>query len=115
MRLLLCILLASMMSAQQHSNTLAWQWTQGTGGAASGFHIWRSTTSPVPIVPGQSYASVGPTTLGYVDTAVTEGQTVYYVVTAWNLGGDSVPSNQVACTTPFQAPGPATGLSGTIK
>ncbi len=117
MRLLLCILLfASLISAQQHSNTLAWQWAQGGGPPALGFHIWRSNVTPVPIIAGQSYANVPLTTLSYVDTAVTEGQTVYYAVTAWNLnGGDSVPTNSVSCTTPFSPPGPATALSGTVK
>ncbi len=107
------ILAAAVFGQPLHHNDLSW--TASVTPGISGYHIWRSATSPVPTVPGTSYATVGPTVLAFTDLAVVEGQTIFYVVTAYNTGGDSVPSNQVTCLTPFQAPGPPTGLSGIAK
>jgi endoglucanase len=99
--------------AQTHSNTLSWSWSQGTGDPATGFHVQRSTTSGGPYAV---VATVGsPTTLTYVDTAVVAGATWYYVVTAFNTGGESAPSNEVKCVTPFSTPQTPTGLSGQVK
>jgi fibronectin type 3 domain-containing protein len=109
--LLLALVLLAL--AQPHpSATLAWTWTQGTGDPAMGFHIQRSATTGGPYTV---INTVPLTTLTYLDTAVTVGATYYYVVTAYNNAGDSSKSSEVACTLPFQIPGPPTGLSGTVK
>lgn len=115
MRKLFLLLALSTLSlaAQNHSVTLSWAWTQGTGDIATGFHIQRSAISGGPYTTIATISS--PTTLTYIDTNVVAGQQYYYVVTAFNSGGDSVPSNQVACTIPFQAPATPTGLSSTVK
>jgi len=112
-RLLPLFLMLVPAFAQQHSNTLSWNWSQGTGDPATGFHVQKSSTSggPYSIIA----TITGTVTMTYVDTNVTSGQTNFYVVTAFNGGGESVPSNQVACTTPFSGPGAPTGLSGVIK
>lgn len=94
------------------SASLTWAWVQGTGDPATGFHVQRSGTT------GGPYTTVGTVPLGtltYLDTAVTPGVTYYYVVTAYNPGGDSAFSNQAVCVIPFQAPISPSGLSGTVK
>ncbi len=106
------LLLASSAFAQ-HSNTLAWSWAQGTGDAATGFHVQRASVSGGPYTTIATLTGTAVKT--YVDTVVVPGQTLYYVITAFNTGGDSVPSNQVTCTTPFQAPQAPSGLSGTVN
>jgi hypothetical protein len=114
-RLLLFLAFAAAAFAQ-HSNTLTWTWAQGSGDPATGFHVWKVAGTSAPVTTGTPYAVVSsPTTLTYVDTAEVGGQTFTYVVTAFNTGGDSVPSNSVTCTTPFQDPNPPASLSGVSK
>jgi len=101
------------MGQQPHpSANMTWAWSQGTGDMATGFHIQRSATA------GGPYTVVGTVpvgTLTYLDTSVTAGQSYFYVVTAYNSGGDSSRSNEVACTIPFQAPRTPTTLSVTVQ
>lgn len=114
MRLLLVgLLLATSLTAQSHSATLIWAWTQGTGDPATGFHVQRSATVSGPFTILATIPSI--TTLTYIDTTVIGGQTYTYMVTAFNSGGESVPSNLVTCVVPFQAPTPPSGLSATVK
>jgi hypothetical protein len=114
-RILFCLLLlASFGFAQNNHNvTLTWSWAQGTGDPATGFHVQRSLTH------GGPYTVVGTipvATETYLDSPVLAGTTYYYVVTAYNAGGDSLPSGEVACIIPFSPPAePPTGLSGTVK
>jgi fibronectin type 3 domain-containing protein len=100
-------------TATPHNNALSWMWSQGTGDPATGFHVWKSSTSGG--YGTSPYATVSsPTTLTYTDSAVSGGQTNYYVITAFNSAGDSTRSNEVTCTTPFSvpmAPTSATGVS----
>jgi fibronectin type III domain protein len=110
---LLLLLACCPLAAQNHSVTLTWTWSQGTGDPAVGFHIQRASVSGGPYVVIGTVNS--PATLTYVDTGVVAGQQYYYVVTAFNAGGDSTPSNQIACVIPFQAPTTPTGLSGAVK
>ncbi len=112
-QLLLLIAFTGVLFGQSHSNTLTWAWSQGTGDAATGFHVQKSQTSGGPYTVVATISS--PTILTYVDTAVVAGQTNYYVVTAFNAGGESVPSNQATCTTPFSPPAPPTGLSAVVR
>jgi fibronectin type 3 domain-containing protein len=115
MKLLACLLLlfAVSLSAQPHpSVTLNWSWAQGTGDPATGFHIQRGTAA------GGPYVVVGtvPVASGtFLDTTVTVGSTYFYVVTAFNTGGDSVKSNETSCTLPFLPASAPTGLSATTK
>lgn len=112
--LILAVLAAMSAQAQIHSNTLNWTWSQGTGDAAAGFHVYKSATSGA--YGTTPYATITSTsTLTYTDLVVVAGQVNYYVVTAFNAGGDSAYSNEVRCVTPFQAPASPPSLSGTIK
>lgn len=100
------------VGAQPHSNTLSWTWAQGTGDMAAGFHVKKSSTA------GTGYTTIATVPypgMTYIDTDVKAGEVWYYVVTAYNAGGESSPTNEVTCTTPFQAPATPTGLSGTSK
>ncbi len=66
-------------------------WTASTG--ATGYHVKRGTTS------GGPYTQVGaPTASPYTDTGLTNGTPYYYVVTAFNAGGESANSTQVTAT-----------------
>lgn len=97
-----------------HNVTLTWAWSQGTGGAATGFQIQRGTVHNGP------YTTIGavssPTILTYVDTSATsnvlqEGVTYYYVVEAVGPGGTSLPSNETSATIPFAVPVAPTGAA----
>lgn len=112
--LVLALAIAAPIFAQAgaHSNTLTWAWSQGAGDPATGFHVQRAA------VKGGPYVIVGTVPLGtltFTDTAVVGGNSFFYVVTAYNSGGDSTPSNEVLCTTPFLAPAPPTNLSGSSQ
>jgi fibronectin type 3 domain-containing protein len=76
-------------------------WT-GSVGAAS-YNVLRSTTN------GGPYSSIatGVAALNYVDTAVTNGTTYYYVVQAVNNAGPSGNSNQAVATPMAPPPAPA--------
>lgn len=53
---------------------------------------------------------------GTGDLQVVAGATYYYVITAFNSGGDSPYSNQVTAVIPFQVPSSApVGLTATVK
>jgi len=67
-----------------------------------GFHVQKSSISGGPYTV--LAAIMGTSTTSYVDMTVTAGQTNYYVITAFNSGGDSDRSNEVAAATPAQAP-----------
>jgi hypothetical protein len=114
-RLTIAILILTLPAFAQHSNTLTWTWTQGSGDPATGFHVWKAATTPVPTT-GTPYAVVTPsTTLTYTDTAVSAGQTNYYAVTAYNPGGDSTSVQSRPCVTPFQAPAAPSSVSANSK
>jgi len=73
-------------------------WT-APAGAASGYNIYRSTTS------GTGYTKVNTsavTAASYTDTGVTNGTTYYYVVTAINSTGESAYSTQASATPSSQ-------------
>ena len=113
-RLLLLLLLGwTFVQGANHSVTLSWTWAQGTGDPATGFHIQRSqvTGGPYAVIATVPSSS----TLTFIDSSVVGGQTYFYVVTAFNGGGDSLPSNQVTCNIPFQPPMAPSGLQGNAK
>lgn len=96
--LLLCAA-GALLGQPFHSVSLNWAWGQDGGGAATGFNIKRGTVS------GGPYTQVGvvssPTTLTFTDFGpFVEGNTYYYVVTAFGPGGESSPSNEARATIP---------------
>ena len=62
---------------------------------ATGYRVKRSTTSGGPYTPVAT--GVAPTS--YTDTGLLNGTTYYYVVSAWNLAGESTNSSPVGVTT----------------
>ena len=111
-QIFLALMFCGIVAAQtQHSITFSWLACKG-GDPATGFHVQCGAAH------GGPYTVVGTVpvgTLTYVDTAVTAGSTYYCVVTAYNLGGDSVPSKEVSCTIPFAVPAAPGTLSGVAK
>jgi fibronectin type 3 domain-containing protein len=75
--------------------SLAWQSPPSNGGSPiTNYKIYRGTTPS-----GESLlATVGPDVFSYTDTAVTNGVTYFYYVTAGNAIGDSRPSNEASAT-----------------
>ena len=78
-----------------HSVSLSWVASTST---VVGYNVYRGTIS------GGPYALLNSTpdaALSYTDTAVTAGQTYYYVVTAVDSNGvESIVSNEVSATIP---------------
>jgi endoglucanase len=74
---------------------LAWTATSG----ATGYNIKRSPASGGPYT---TMAMVLAAT-NYIDTAIANGASYYYVVTAVNANGESLPSNQAAVSIPLPA------------
>ena len=68
---------------------LAWSAVSG----APSYHVQRA------LVSGGPYTVVAsPVSAGYTDTALVNGTAYYYVVTAVNTNGDSLPSNEATAT-----------------
>jgi fibronectin type 3 domain-containing protein len=84
--------------------TLTWPAVTG----ATGYNIKRSTTTGGPYTAVASNVTGSP----YTDTAVTNGTTYYYVITAVNATGESANSAQVSATP--QAPLPAAPTAPTL-
>jgi fibronectin type 3 domain-containing protein len=83
-------------------------WTASTG--ATSYNLKRSTTN------GGPYATVSsPTVTNYTDNGLANGTTYYYVVTAVDSSGESVPSSQASATpvAPAQPPPAPTALVAT--
>lgn len=100
---ILLLFTVSTVSAQAaHSVTLNWTWTAAVGSpAATGFHVYRSTTGTAGSFTVVASPAVG--TLTFVDSSVAvqvAGTSFYYQVTAFNAGGESPPSNIVLVVIP---------------
>ena len=81
-------------------------WSASSG--ATSYNVQRSTTS------GGPYATIAsPTTTSYTDTAVTNGTTYYYVVSAVNTAGQSANSSQVSATPQLAIPPVPTNVVAT--
>lgn len=94
---------AALAQGANHSATLTWTFTQGTGDPATGFHVFRAPTCTGTFTQVGTVSS--PTTLTFTDSTVTAGQSYCYQVTAFNTGGDGPPSASVqSAVVPFQAP-----------
>lgn len=79
-------------------------WT--ASGGATGYNVKVATVSGGPYITIAS----GITATTYSDTSAAPGVTSYYVVSAFNSGGESANSTQASAMTPPAAP---TGLSAT--
>ncbi len=111
------VLALQLIGQPAHSNALTWSWAAGTLDPATGYHVWKTMTangcSSVTATTCSVIATIPNVAIKtYTDMAVSAGQTNYYVVTAYNTGGDSSPSNQITCVTPFSTPMAPSGLSG---
>jgi fibronectin type 3 domain-containing protein len=85
------------------SASLAWNSVAG----ASGYRLKRATTS------GGPYALVTESTgTSFADTGLTNGTTYYYVLSAYNAGGESANSSPVSAE-PQAVPDAPTGLAAT--
>jgi fibronectin type 3 domain-containing protein len=87
----------------QHQVSLAWSSTC----SACTFTVYRGLTSG-----SETGLLSGITVTNYTDTAVTNGTTDYYYVTASQSGEESGGSNEVSATIPSNPPTP-TGLAVT--
>ncbi|MDA8412856.1 MAG: DUF5666 domain-containing protein [Desulfobacteraceae bacterium] len=95
------------VSAVGGANQVAISWA-ATAGATS-YNLYWSTTTGVTPATGTQIANV---TSPYVQTGLTASTTYYYVVTAVNAVGESLPSAQVSATTASAAVLPApTGVT----
>lgn len=118
MKKLLLFLLVSVScfaQAASHSVTLNWTWAQGSGPAATGFNIYRSTTATGTFANVGSSTSPTITTFTDASPAVqVSGSTFFYYVTAFNATAESAPSSTVSGTIPFALSVPG-GLGITVK
>jgi hypothetical protein len=73
-------------------------WTASASSNVVGYNVYRGTSAGGPFT---NIASVGPASIGYVDTTVVSGTTYYYVVTTVGLGNaQSVNSNEAVAVVP---------------
>jgi fibronectin type 3 domain-containing protein len=104
--LMLMLFPALTVQAQAATVNLAWD-VPASGGAATGYNVYRSTVS------GQFTTKLNATpltTLTYADTTAVAGTTYFYVVRAVNASGESANSNQVTAAIPIPVPGAPTNL-----
>jgi fibronectin type 3 domain-containing protein len=93
------------LTATAGNTQVALSWTASSG--ATSYNVKRSTVS------GSGYVTVAsPMTASYTNTALTNGTTYYYVVSAVNSVGESANSAQISAT-PNTVPVPPTGLTAT--
>ena len=88
------------LTATAGNQQVSLAWVASTG--ATSYHVKRAATN------GGPYTTVAsPTGTSYTDTAVTNGTTYYYVVTAVSASGESANSNQASATPSATPPAPA--------
>jgi hypothetical protein len=91
-------------SAGHDQVTISWNAVAG----ATSYNIYYSTTSGVTPANGNKLSNV---TSPYTHSALTNGTTYYYIVTAVNAAGESAASSQVSATPQVPAPAVPTGVS----
>jgi len=104
---------ASTLSAQAGDGQVSLSWT-AVGGAQS-YTLYRGTASN-----GETQLTAGLGGTSYVDTAVTNGTTYYYKITAVNVNGEGPSSNEVNATpqtaqVPPAAPSNLTATAGSQR
>ncbi len=76
------------LTASGQTNRIFLSWTDGSGGLASNYVVWRS------LISGHAYTAiatnVGNGSTTYIDTAITDWTPYYYVVQAYGAGGISL-------------------------
>jgi fibronectin type 3 domain-containing protein len=92
------------LSAAVGNAQVGLSWNASSG--ATGYHVKRATVSGGPYTTIQS-----PATTNYNDTAVVNGTTYYYVVSATNELGESANSAEASATPVAPPSSPPTGLS----
>ena len=97
------------LTATAGDGSVALSWQESSG--ATSYKIHRATVSGGPY--GLIASGVAGTS--FTDSAVTNGTTYYYVVTASNLGGESEPSAEATATptAPLNPPPAPNGLAAT--
>ena len=76
---------------------LSWNATGVTG--EDGFKVYRSTSPSVAIIPANLVGSVGTDITTFTDTGLLSSTTYYYKVVAFNVSGNSAPTNEASATT----------------
>ncbi|MEO6713038.1 MAG: Ig-like domain-containing protein, partial [Mycobacteriales bacterium] len=97
------------VAATPGNGTVALSWTAGTG--ATGYNVFRSTTSPVATTGTPLSGATPITATSYTDNAVTNGTTYYYIVQSVGAGGATANSTQVQATPTAPTPGGALVVS----
>jgi fibronectin type 3 domain-containing protein len=85
------------LTASSNTAQISLSWTASAGAAI--YNVKRSLTNGGPYTTIASVLAAA----GYLDTAIANGTTYYYVVTALNANGESLPSNQAAVSIPLPA------------
>jgi len=95
-------------------------WTASASGSPTSYNVYRTTTNGgCSSVTGSSCTKAGTVAapnLSFVDTPLAASTTYFWVVTATNAAGESVPSNQATGTTgPDPVPAAPTGVTAVDK
>ena len=98
-------LVATAMSNSQI--LLSWNATGVT--SEDGFKIYRSTSPSVAIIAGNLVGSVGTDIETFTDTGLLSSTTYYYKVVAFNVSGNSSPTNEASATSAGDKTPPALG------
>jgi hypothetical protein len=85
------------VSANDTANTLQWNSVSG----ATGYNVYWSSSSGA----GVSGKKISTTSTAYAHTALTNGTTIFYVITAVNSIGESAPSVETSGTPAIPPPG----------
>jgi regulation of enolase protein 1 (concanavalin A-like superfamily) len=85
------------LTASSNTAQVSLAWTAVPG--ATSYHIQRSSANGGPYTIVATVLA----TVNYTDTAIANGASYYYVVTAVNASGESLPSNQAAVSVPLPA------------
>jgi len=89
--------------------SLSWSPPANSGGVPiTNYSIYRGTSPSGEVL----LVTIGPLPTSYTDTGLTNGQTYYYMVTAWNSEGESASSNE-ASAIPATVPSEPQSLSAT--
>jgi hypothetical protein len=80
------------------SHTVGLSWSPSTTTGVTGYNVFRANTSGGYSTTPLNSSPVSGT--NYTDTAVTSGQTYFYVVTAVDTGVSSADSNEVMAAIP---------------
>lgn len=89
------------LTASPGNESITLAWPDSPEADVTGYEVFRSTS---PSVDTSGVPLATPTTSDYVDTAVVNGTTYYYVVRAVGMSGTSPASNEVSATPETNSP-----------